>query len=465
MRFTTVLVALVAGSNSATSVSAFVPPSPQQQSFTATTATATTELHANKNNNNNNDNLMAHVAKQVASALVVGATFWASPAAIAPHYPNSIVGVANAKEKASGSGSRVNKDPESLLRYGLPIKNKEVRQLQSTLETINSDISSKRKLAAMDGVKKSRSMLNSKAAKAMTASCREADKCDAIIETMKAALDPLDISLQDSASAFQGSEQERAALDGAYVKQKELAKSLTALEEQMVPAGYRTEVPDDYSDLPQLNGRATVEMSFKKPDGAPFNVNGVNYPTVNLVMIIDGYVAPVTGGNFVDLVEKGFYTNMAIQRSDGFVVQTGDPDGEAVGYTGGKAGKALGAGKNGERLIPLEVTVKGDKGPIYEQTIEEWGRGGEATVLPFSSYGALGWAREEYDPNTGSSQFFWLLFDSDLTPAGKNLLDGNYPCFGYVVEGADLLADVKEGDIITSSKVTSGIENLKKGGE
>ena len=33
---------------------------------------------------------------------------------------------ANAKEKASGSGSRVNKDAESLLRYGLPIQNKEV---------------------------------------------------------------------------------------------------------------------------------------------------------------------------------------------------------------------------------------------------------------------------------------------------------------------------------------------------
>ena len=36
--------------------------------------------------------------------------------------------VADAKEMASGSGSRVNKDPESLLRYGLPIpKDKEVR--------------------------------------------------------------------------------------------------------------------------------------------------------------------------------------------------------------------------------------------------------------------------------------------------------------------------------------------------
>jgi hypothetical protein len=35
--------------------------------------------------------------------------------------------VAYAKEMASGSGTRVNKDPESLLRYGLPIDNVEVR--------------------------------------------------------------------------------------------------------------------------------------------------------------------------------------------------------------------------------------------------------------------------------------------------------------------------------------------------
>ena len=41
-----------------------------------------------------------------------------------PQYMSNIV--ANAKEMASGSGSRVNKDPESLLRYGLPIKNNEV---------------------------------------------------------------------------------------------------------------------------------------------------------------------------------------------------------------------------------------------------------------------------------------------------------------------------------------------------
>ena len=58
-------------------------------------------------------------------------------------------------------------------------------------------------------------------------------------------------------------------------------------------------------------------------------------------------------------------------------------------------------------------------------------------------------------------QFFWLLFDSDLTPAGKNVLDGRYPCFGYVVDGADFLSVIKEGDVIVSAKVTEGIENLK----
>jgi peptidylprolyl isomerase len=160
------------------------------------------------------------------------------------------------------------------------------------------------------------------------------------------------------------------------------------------------------------------------------------------------------------LVDKGFYTNMKIQRSDGFVVQTGDPDGDDFGYVGGTPSKSIGGGPHGERLIPCEIYVKGDKGPFYESTMEDESRGGEATVLPFSSYGAMGWARDEYDPNTGSSQFFWLLFDSDLTPGGKNVLDGRYPCFGYVTEGADFLSAVEEGDIIVSAKVTDGLQYL-----
>lgn len=45
---------------------------------------------------------------------------------------------------------------------------------------------------------------------------------------------------------------------------------------------------------------------------------------------------------------------------------------------------------------------------------------------------------------------------------GKNLLDGRYTEFGYTIANAELLADVKEGDIIKSAKVLSGKENWKQ---
>jgi hypothetical protein len=35
---------------------------------------------------------------------------------------------------------------------------------------------------------------------------------------------------------------------------------------------------------------------------------------------------------FLDLVQRKFYDGMEIQRADGFVVQTGDPDGPATGF-------------------------------------------------------------------------------------------------------------------------------------
>jgi len=297
-------------------------------------------------------------------------------------------------------------------------------------------------------------------AKSFTASCQDAGRCTTILATMNENLDPLENALQKALDAFNGSDQERAALDQAYNYQGKLTKDLNALEEQMIPKDFKRPVPAIYSDLPQLEGRATVEFTLKKPDGSNFDVEGVLSKEAKLKMVIDGYNAPVTGGNFVDLVNKGFYKDMAIQRSDGFVVQTGKPAGKAEGYVGTPS-KSVGAGPNGERLIPLEIMMKGDKDPVYESTMEDEGRGGEATVLPFSSYGAMGWARDEYEENSGSSQFFWLLFDSDLTPAGKNVLDGRYPCFGYVVEGSDYLRDIKEGDIITRAEVTYGIENLK----
>ena len=77
--------------------------------------------------------------KGAMSGMALAAAMWVAPATMAgplsSTFPNYIANnnnmisssIANAKEMASGSGTRVNKDPESLLRLGLPIKNKEVR--------------------------------------------------------------------------------------------------------------------------------------------------------------------------------------------------------------------------------------------------------------------------------------------------------------------------------------------------
>ena len=60
----------------------------------------------------------------------------------------------------------------------------------------------------------------------------------------------------------------------------------------------------------------------------------------------------MTAGNFVDLVNKGFYDGMRIQRSDGFVVQTGDPSKEGRGD--GKINGYVPEGK--EKVCPYPLT-------------------------------------------------------------------------------------------------------------
>jgi cyclophilin family peptidyl-prolyl cis-trans isomerase len=346
----------------------------------------------------------------------------------------------------------VNKDAESLLRLGLPIDNPAVRKLQNQLETAGGDVKVKRIGSAIDGFKKSRETIKSQGS-AILSSVRPSEKSTAqkLLSEIDAALEPALSALSEQSG--QGSVQERGSLDKAITAQASATHKVSELEELMVPEGFKVAIPDEFRNLPALQGRAVVEMVVKKGEaGEQFNVEGELFEKAVLRMVVDGYNSPLTGGNFVDLVNKGFYNNMAVMRSDGFVVQTGDPEGPSDGY--------VQPGEKKPRTIPLEIMVRGDKGPMWGSTTEEDMRGASATVLPFQSFGALGMARTEDDDDSGSSQFFWLLFDSDLTPAGKNLLDGAYACFGYTTEGAEFLKDVKEGDVIVSAKVVSGLENL-----
>lgn len=139
----------------------------------------------------------------------------------------------------------------------------------------------------------SKTWLNGKKADKLTASCRSPSVCTDLLGKIDQTLDPLAVAVKESQDAFTGSEQERLALDRAYKAQEQAADYLTQLEEQMVPENYVTPVPDEYSDLPQLQRRATVEMTLKKAGNAPFDINGVNFPEAKLVMVIDGYTGTI----------------------------------------------------------------------------------------------------------------------------------------------------------------------------
>lgn len=84
---------------------------------------------------NAKSNDLETTVKSALSGVALATALWTAPATLAgqaSHFPtfgNEVIAssVASAKEMASGTGSRVNKDAESLLRYGLPIDNKEVR--------------------------------------------------------------------------------------------------------------------------------------------------------------------------------------------------------------------------------------------------------------------------------------------------------------------------------------------------
>jgi peptidylprolyl isomerase len=225
--------------------------------------------------------------------------------------------------------------------------------------------------------------------------------------------------------------------ENTWLERNKLLDQVSELEELMV-TDFPFEVPSEYSNLPQLKGRAKVEMTTDKG---------------NLTVVVDGYSAPVTAGNFVDLVQRGFYNGLEfIRAEESYVLQIGDPPGPEEGFIDPNTGKY--------RAIPLEVLVRGDSEPIYGITLEDAGRYRDEPVLPFSAYGAVAMARPGLDPDGGSSQFFFFLFEPELTPAGRNLLDGRYAVFGYLVDGKDVLEKLKEGDVIQSARVVEGAENL-----
>ena len=113
--------------------------------------------------------------------------------------------------------------------------------------------------------------------------------------------------------------------------------------------------------------------------------------------------APETVENFVNLVSVGFYDGLTFHRViDNFMAQGGDPEG-------------TGAGGSGKDIVG-EFSVNG----FTQNTLSH-------------KRGVVSMARNGYDFNSASSQFF-ICYDDRCVQ-----LDGQYAAFGEVIEGMEVV--------------------------
>jgi peptidyl-prolyl cis-trans isomerase B (cyclophilin B) len=197
-----------------------------------------------------------------------------------------------------------------------------------------------------------------------------------------------------------------------------------------------------FSNLPRLQGKATVVMTVK---GSPITIE------------LDGTNAPITAGNFVDLVQKGVYDGLVFHRvvrePQPFVVQGGDPQGKDPKFPASRLGTGgfIDPKTSVERRIPLEIKAKDTPSPTYSQTLEQAGIAQKPVLM--HTRGAVAMARSQ-SPDSASSQFYFTLTDVPF-------LDGSYAVFGYVKQGMDVIDRIQAGDRIEKATVTQGLENFK----
>lgn len=244
----------------------------------------------------------------------------------------------------------------------------------------------------------------------------------------------------------------------------------TSANSPVAQAPSPAEAPGIPANLPHLEGEATVEMTVK---GSKITIQ------------LDGINAPVTAGNFVDLVNRQVYDGLVFHRVERdpqpFVVQGGDPQSKDSSVPAERLGTGgfIDPVTNQERTIPLEIKLQDNPEPLYGMTVRDYVRSQveqkiqsgqlqntEAAIRDYlntlslvpvlrHTRGAVAMARSQ-SPDSASSQFYFTLSDLEF-------LDGNYAVFGYVTDGMDVVDQIQRGDRIDSAIVTAGLENLKPG--
>ena len=145
----------------------------------------------------------------------------------------------------------------------------------------------------------------------------------------------------------------------------------------------------------------------------------------DLIIELDLKEAPKTSENFLNLVKEGFYDGIRFHRVvPKFVIQAGDPQSKTLPM----GHPQLGTGGSGKNIKFEPNNLKHKRG-------------------------AIGMARAQ-DPDSASSQFYICLEDLPQ-------LDGNYVIFGKVVEGIEIIDQVRIGDTIEKAVVLEKWEPKK----
>ncbi len=127
---------------------------------------------------------------------------------------------------------------------------------------------------------------------------------------------------------------------------------------------------------------------------------------------------PITTGNFVSLVNKGFYNGVIFHRviAD-FMLQGGDPTGTGMGGPGYK---------------------------IQDEFTHAGGNKNDRGTISMANSG----------PNTGGSQFFINLVNN-------NYLDSKHPAFGKVISGMDVIDAIGKVQTGANDKPVSEVKIIE----
>lgn len=226
-----------------------------------------------------------------------------------------------------------------------------------------------------------------------------------------------------------------------------------------------------YSYLPRLLGRAKVTFEMRRRK----RILG------NLTIIADGFAAPITAGNFVDLSIRNFYTGLPVKLSRKKVGSSTEFEVASIPILGSFQEGFYDPLTATLRRVPLEIirleSAKGSPKLSYaEDDASTTGnnlfdfsdkpasisKGNGKSLLSFDIPGLVALNHPDKTLNGGSSEFFSLQSES-LPENKRRLLDGEYAPFGYIVEGYDLFLSLLPGDIIESTSVDEiGQLNLLK---